>query len=119
MRVRSRLVGEKDWTAGAEVAVGIVEVFLIGGREIVAHGKAVRRERNFEDGVAVIAASGCGGEFPVAGDEGDVGTAVGPGPRGVLPTAAFLRGTRENWDARLISRSLGRRHKPTRLNDSV
>src|SRR5260370_24130697 len=99
MRVRSRLVGEKDWTAGAEVAVGIVEVFLIGGREIVAHGKAVRRERNFEDGVAVIAASGCGGEIPVSGGEGGAGTADGSGPGAGMPEAAFLPARGANEEA--------------------
>src|SRR6266478_6307947 len=112
MRVRSRLVGEKDWAAGAEFAVGIVDVFLIGGREIVAHGKAVRRERNFEGGVAVIAASGCGGEFPVAGDEVDVATAVGSGPGVGLPDAAFLRARRDIEDAGLLQRSRVVRHDP-------
>src|SRR4029077_6426003 len=94
-------------------------MFLIGGREIVPHGKAVGGERNFQRGVSVSAAPGCRGEFPIARDEVDVAIAVGCWPGIGLPDAAFLRAGGNVEYAGLLQRARVVGHDPAVVRADV
>ncbi len=77
MRVRAGLVGDEEWSAGAEVGVVAVKVFGVEGREVV--GEFERLGVEFEEAVAVVATASVDVEAAVASGYDDVAVGVGGG----------------------------------------
>src|ERR1700676_1977804 len=119
MGMRRRLIRQKNWAAGTKVAVRIVELFLIGRREIVAYRQSPGGERNFENGITIIVPAGRRRELTVACDEVNVAVGIGGGTGVRLPDATFLCAGSNIENASLLQCVRVVRHDPAVVGADV
>src|SRR5215475_8685091 len=81
------LVRKKCGAAGSDISVGFADALLIVRREVVADGE--RRAVEFEDGVAVVAATVVGVERAVASGDVEVAFRVDGGSGIAEPDSGF------------------------------